>query len=876
MTRHDSGTGPIRTPDQRLRVFVSSTLKELAAERRAARTAIERLRLAPVMFELGARPHPPRDLYRAYLEQSDVFVGIYWEKYGWVAPEEDVSGLEDEYNLAPPTMPRLMYVKESAREREPRLTELLGRIREDDMASFKYFAGADELGELLEGDLAVLLAERFDQSRVGRAVQEPPEVRRRSTMPAPLTEIIGRDREISDLRSMLHREAVRLVTLVGPGGIGKSRLAIDVAAGMTAEFPGGVMFVPLAPVDEPSKVVNAVAQALGVRDVGDMPLEDKLVIALRHRRALLLLDNFEQVLEAAPFVVELLAAAPQLKVLITSRALLRVSGEHSFEVGPLALPTGRRSRELPASVALFVERARAVKPDFELVPENLQAVERICIALEGVPLALELAAARIRILSPAALLDRLDRQLALLVGGRRDLPPRQQALRSTIEWSTQLLDEEAKSLLATLGVFAGRFSLEAAERLWATRSPSDALGLLGMLVDNSLVRQRERAGRTYFSLLGSVREYAIEQLEAAGTLRELRAAHAAYYTDVAVRSDEALRDGRQGETVRALADESDNLRAAMRFLIDSGDVEGAARLGWPLWLFWWLNGLLGEIAGWMDEVLRAELPLSSRARAIACYYTGAVAYWQRPDEKTQAGSDSRIVPRLTESVERFREDGDLRSAGLALISLGLALLSKPPHDPVPAIGAIHQSLQLFEQTGSRFGQSMALVTIGRIEFLGGEIDTAVDKFERSLRLAKESENGFATVIAQHHLGWGLIATGRVDEAEAITHEALATSVAVGHQEGVAFGLEGLLAVAAARGDIERAGLMLGASQALREHVGLYNPAAFAFHDPLVARLRAGPHAGDFERGFTSGRMLSADEALAFALPEVATTGGGGG
>jgi predicted ATPase len=874
VSRPDPATGPIRTPDQRLRVFVSSTLKELADERRAARAAIERLRLAPVMFELGARPHPPRDLYRAYLQQSDVFVGIYWEKYGWVAPDEDVSGLEDEYDLAPPTMPRLMYVKETTREREARLAELLGRIREDDMASFKYFTGAQELGDLVESDLAVLLAERFDQSRAGRSTApEPPEVRRPSTVPAPLTAIIGRERESAELRSMLRREAVRMVTLVGPGGIGKSRLAIDVAAGMTADFPGGVLFVPLAPVDQASKVVNAVAHALGVRDVGDMPLEDKLVIALRHRRALLVLDNFEQVLDAAPFIAELLASAPQLKVLITSRALLRVSGEHSFEVGPLGLPTGRPSRELPASVALFVERARAVKPDFELGPDNLEAVERICVALEGVPLALELAAARIRVLSPAELLERLDRQLALLVGGRRDLPPGQQALRSTIEWSTQLLGEEEKSLLALLGVFAGRFSHIAVERLWATRSPSDVLELLGILVDNSLVRQQERGGRAYFSVLGSVREYALERLDAAGTLSDVRAAHAEYYTDLARRSDAPLRDERQTETVALLHDEADNIRAAMRFLIDTRDLEGAAELAWPLFLFWWLGGLLGEIAGWMDEVLRAGLLLSDHVTAVASYYTGAVAYWQRPDEKTQAGLDSRIVPRLTASAELFAKEGDLRSQGLALISLGLAQLSAPPHDPVPAMVTLRRSLELFEQSGSLFGQSMALVTVGRVEFLGGRIDSAVELFQRGLRMAKQNRNGFATVIAQHHLGWGLLATGRVEEAVSGIQEALGVSLAVGHQEGVAYGLEALCGVAAARGDIERAGLLFGASQILREQVGLYNPAAFAFHDPLVTRLRAGPQVAQFERGYLSGRMLSAEEALAAGAPEVAATGG---
>lgn len=284
---------PIRTPDQRVRVFVSSTLKELEPERRAVRAAIERLRLAPVMFELGARPHPPRELYRAYLEQSDVFVGIYWQQYGWVAPAEEFSGLEDEYRLADRDLPKLIYVKQPA-EREPRLADLMSRIRDDDTASYTPFSTAEELTELVIGDLSTLLAERFDASRVvpAAAVDEPA---RGSRLPTPFTDAVGRQPAITILLEWMREGAHRLITLVGPGGIGKSRLAIELAHGVGEGFDR-VTFVTLEHVRDPAEVLPAIARRLGVRDGGDRPWPEQLGIARAGRRDLIILDNFEQVL----------------------------------------------------------------------------------------------------------------------------------------------------------------------------------------------------------------------------------------------------------------------------------------------------------------------------------------------------------------------------------------------------------------------------------------------------------------------------------------------------------------------------------------------------------------------------------------------------
>ncbi|RZI92132.1 MAG: DUF4062 domain-containing protein, partial [Microbacterium sp.] len=327
----DAARPPIRTPDQRIRVFVSSTLKELEPERRAVRDVIERLRLAPVMFELGASAHPPRDLYRSYLAQSDIFVGVYWERYGWVAPNEDISGLEDEYHLSA-GLPSLIYIKEPAPNREPRLQALLSRIRDDDRTSYKTFTGPDDLAELLAGDIATLLAERFD---AGIIPNSP--VPRGSGVPAPYSALIGREAEREEVDDLLAAPENRIVTLLGPGGVGKSRLAIEVATACAARGRH-VAFAALESVSSPERVITAIARALGVRDTGDEPLERKVAAAVHDSDLLLVIDNMEHLLPATDTLVSLVTDAPRLQLLVTSRSPLRVRAERVYAVEPLPTP----------------------------------------------------------------------------------------------------------------------------------------------------------------------------------------------------------------------------------------------------------------------------------------------------------------------------------------------------------------------------------------------------------------------------------------------------------------------------------------------------------------------------------------------------------
>jgi predicted ATPase len=854
----------IRTPDQRLRVFVSSTLKELEPERRAARAAIERLHLAPVMFELGARPHPPRALYRSYLEQSDVFVGLYWERYGWVAPDEQISGLEDEYRLVG-DLPRLIYIKEPAPDREDRLKVLLKRIQSDDRTAYKGFATPEELAALLEGDLATLLAERFDAAREQPQAEVPPAtVSAPTAIPAAYTPIVGRDAERGAVLELLHRPGVRMVTLVGPGGIGKSRLAIDIAAAVAAEGRD-VAFALLESVSTADRVITVIARAIGVRDGGNGPLEDKIVAALAGREFLLVVDNMEQVLEAADLIVRLITGLPRLTVLMTSRSPLRVRAEHTFEIGPLALPTADDPPDpspgaaVAASVDLFVQRARAVRPSFALTPDNAAEVGALVRALDGVPLAIEIAAARIRSLSAAQILERLDESLALLVTGARDLPERQRTIRATIQWSVDLLDAPDRDALAVLGGFAGPFSVSTAEAVLTATGTAEPLDALDALVDASLLHQTDNAGISTLSLLTLVRTFARE-LGDDGTRSAAHAAIADHYRRRGLEAAVALRGPDQLDWLRTLELETANLAAVMRRMLDDDELEEAAEFAWSLYMFLWIGGYLGLVREWMSELLaRAEqrhVELSESAQAIAGYYTNAILFWQSP------GTD--VVPGLQKTAELFERAGDPSGSALTRVSVSLALLSRRSGPDMPtAIAQLDLALGQYRGAGDAWGQAMVLVMLGRIDLVGGDTEAARGRFDESLTLATAQGERLGIVIALNHRGWARFLGGDVAGASADFAEALDMSIALGHDEGVAYGLEGFVGLRAAAGDARAAGLLLGAAQNLRRRKGILNPAAFEFYMIPVAALRESGEHPEFDEAIARGSTMSVDEVMPY-------------
>jgi predicted ATPase len=573
----------IRTPDQRLRVFVSSTLQELADERQAAKEAIQRIRLTPVMFEMGARPHPPRDLYRAYLAQSDVFIGIYWQRYGWIAPSETVSGLEDEYLLAS-DMPKLIYIKQ-AETREDRLNDLINRIQSEDKVSYRPFSDGAELTDLIENDLALMLTERFTATSGGVSPDQIPEpvleAPPHSLAPVERGELIGRDPQVQLATELLGRSDTGLVTLTGPGGTGKTRLAIHLAHGLGSSFEDGAFYVPLAGVRNAPDVVPTIVSTLEIPSppTGGDP-ETLLLGYLRVRRALLVLDNFEQVLEAADEVAALLRACPHLKVLATSREPLHIRGEQEVPVPPLPHAFEPGGAVTPA-MKLFEARAREVRPEFVIDEDNVGAVAELCRRLDALPLAIELAAARVRLLSPEAIVSRLADSISLLSGTARDRPERHQTLRATIEWSLELLNTPEQVFFRRLGIFAGSFGEDAAAAVVAETGLSVLDGLTSLVEKNLLVRIDTR-GEARFQMLETVREVARELVAKAGEERDARLRHGEWVVRLLAGEHNNLLTLhlRQAAHERIVPEEM-GARVALRF---AASADGDHELAWQIFI----------------------------------------------------------------------------------------------------------------------------------------------------------------------------------------------------------------------------------------------------------------------------------------------------
>jgi predicted ATPase len=849
----------ILTPDQRLRVFVSSTLQELAPERAAVSRAIESLRLIPVMFEMGARPHPPRDLYRAYLDQSHIFVGIYWERYGWVAPEMDVSGLEDEYLLSG-DRPKLMYLKRTSGAREERLEDMLRRILDDSHAMVREFDTPEELESIVKDDLVVMLTERFETRSPD--VPSEPARSRMAALPVDLNPLIGRDDEVEEIVALLEGGA-RLVTLTGPGGVGKTRLAAAVARAVAGRFEDGLFYVALSPVSDPNLVATSVAQAAGLKlSSGEEPVAS-LVEFLAGRQILLVIDNFEHLMPAADVISELLTQSPRIQILLTSRELLRVRGEHDFPVAPLEMPVEGSAPSVTQkaeAVRLFVDRARGVRPDLELDDDDHAAVAQITRLLDGLPLAIELAAARMRVLSPQTLLEKLTTGVSFLSSGSRDMPERHQTLRATIEWSHDLLGLNEKALFSRLGVFPGTFTLEAVEAICG--KSGDVLEDFASLLDKSMVRADVEAGvEPRFMMLRTIQEFAVELLSDSGELEELREAHARYFLDLALRAGDGLRSADQRRWTHQMEVEVANHRVAMEWALEVGEIGLVSQVGWAVWLFWWAGGYLEEGRRWMERALSsADLDQTARARALAVF--GVMAFWQ--------GDLAAALPAQVESLGMFEVVND--PDGVALTGLVVGLATALMGDVDGGRARLRASRAHLAGTADRWGAVMALNSLLWLQELLG--DTERDEEEYATLLAEAQAVGadieVSNALANNGYYWNF--RGDLPKAASYLSRSLEVLQALRNKGSAWYILDRTAEITMKLGDPERAARVLGASDAMKQQINAM-PVATAFEklEELRAALIAEIGQEAFERAYAAGAEMGFDEALAYARAGVPAT-----
>ncbi len=722
---------------------------------------------------------------------------------------------------------------------------------------------------------------------------------RPNNLPPQPTPFIGRDKEVAEVQTLLLGPDARLVTLLGPGGMGKSRLSVEVGAGLLDEFEDGVFFVSLSAISDAGLVASQIAQTLGIRETGGLSIIASLKDYLRDKQILLLLDNFEQVVDAAALVAELIAAAPQLRVLVTSREVLHLQGEQVFPVPPMSLPpvgaqwSEAKSRvPLPSvselskyeAIALFVQRGQLVKPGFEITEQNASAIVEICIKLDGLPLALELAAARIRLLSPEAMLGRLDSKLKLLTGGARDLPERQQTLRSTIEWSYDLLDPGEQMLFRRLAVFVGGCTLEAAEavcdvgnrvREWGegivlnpTPSPYsltplelDVLDGLASLSDKSLLRSETSGeggdgGESRFRMLEMVREYGLWQLVDSSEGGVVRRAHAEYYLGLVEEIEPKLSGPEQAAWLDKLETEHGNIRAALEWGI-SEDIDIALRVAGALLWFWDRRSHLSEGQARLTALLaRPEASKHSTTRAKALLALGRLAVLR--------GDYTVARTAFEENLQIWRELGDNRGTGHALIALGSAATAEGDYATARAL--YEEGLAIERGLGDRSYTAMALVGLGEAMINQDDYERATPAVEESLELFKTQGNDAGTGFSLLLLGQVAYHGGDYGRATMLFKESLVLRSKLENKQSVAQCLLGLAEVACALDRADHAARLLGAAQSLLEAAGARISAADqARFERDLARARAQLGEAAWEKAWNEGRAMTIEQAAAYAL-----------
>ncbi len=711
---------------------------------------------------------------------------------------------------------------------------------------------------------------------------------RPNNLPSQLTSFVGRETELAEAGALLERN--RLVTLTGPGGTGKTRLGLQVAANAADRYADGVFFVALETVRDPALVVPRITSAIGLAESGTGETGRTLLDWLADKRVLLVLDNFEQVLAAGPIVADLLREAPGLSVIATSRAPLRVSGEQEYAVpglpvppDPSQIPIYEQARLGSAAMALdpatlgtyeairlFLARASAVRAGFNVTSENAPAVAAIVARLHGMPLPIELAAARVKLLSPEAILARLESQLGLLSAGARDLPERQQTLRGAIAWSYDLLDEGQQLLLDRLSVFAGGFDLEAAEAICGspTELGTEVVDGLLALADQSLIRTEEVAGEPRFSVLETIRQYAAEMLDGRGQAAQLRAAHASWYLGLVERLAPALSGAEQRTLLDRLERDHDNLRAALDEAVASADADSAIRLAFAIWRFWQKRGHLYEARRRVDAI--AGQPWSRtepRLRARLMEVLGGICWWQ--------ADLVSMRPAYTEALALWRQIGDKAEIANALYNY--SFIFSVPMSPDAGLSqmdpegegmrALYEALDLYRELGDARGEANVLWGLGNRKYFSDNPDPGIDEFTRALELTRRVGDRTMESWSLHMLGSALLRVGRTDESRPLLQHALRHFHEASDAAGMSLLLDDLSSQAVADGDLERAARLWGAARKLSIVTGT---GLAGFIDSWIEwkvrpNVRVALDPADLTRWAEDGGAAGLDEIVAYAL-----------
>jgi predicted ATPase/DNA-binding XRE family transcriptional regulator len=733
-----------------------------------------------------------------------------------------------------------------------------------------------------------------------------------TNLAAPLTALIGREPELERLHKLLLLDSARLVTLTGPPGIGKTRLSLEVGIELLDRFEDGVYFVGLASVADPELVAATIVHALGLPENSTELPADKLQRSLSSKQMLLLLDNFEQVLDASPFVLELLGACPHLKILITSREALHVNGEQQFPVpalataDPASLPPVQTLESVP-SLALFSERARAVKQDFILTKQNATAVAAVCARLDGLPLAIELAAARIKMLSPQEMHTRLERRLTMLTGGPRNLPARQRTLRAAIDWSYNLLNEEEQTLFARLGVFVGGCTLEAANAICNVEAASSfevKEGIESLLDKNLLKREEELEGESRFTRLETLREYAIERLELSGDVSTIRERHVEHYLALVLAAELQIKGKTQEECMLKLDREADNIRAALSWAVASGKLEAAARIVLALDSYWYMRGKVSEERRWLeaiaDDANMGKLPVMLQAELFNSlgYMLDAQSDYERASyylEKSLAilrqggtevllsdvlhrlgvlegfrGNYARAKNLLGEALDLCRETRGPREVGV--LSHCLALIALFTGDYHEAESLETEAVRLLREVDDRWTTGLALGILGIALSRSGQLDRSEIAFQEALKtLEGPGANSLSHGVVLMGLAEVTRERGDCQLAKTIYGDALKILRRTGHFPSIAFALVGLASLTQAEGEAEKSASLFAALEGAGERVKAISvvPSNKPEYERGMAAARASLTDERWSWAWARGGAMTIEEAVAYALEESA-------